>query len=76
MTYLYLLEDWDPTSHHRPSRVGVNVDGLACPLHQPIAYGHQIRGWDFMLGVALSCRDATGGGTFLGDAKPPGLDIW
>jgi hypothetical protein len=26
------------------SHVGVNVDGLACPLHQPMAHSCQVRG--------------------------------
>jgi hypothetical protein len=57
------------------SHVGVDVDSLACPLHRPMAYGHQMRGQSFLPGAVLSYRVAVGGGTILGDAKPPGLDI-
>jgi hypothetical protein len=28
----------------KPSHVGVNVDGLACPLHRLMAYSCQMRG--------------------------------
>jgi hypothetical protein len=27
----------------KPSHVGVDVDGLACPLHRPTAYSRQMR---------------------------------
>jgi hypothetical protein len=59
----------------KPSHVGINVDGLTCPLQRPMACGHQMRGHGFLLGVALSHRAAMGSGAFLGDAKPPGLNI-
>jgi hypothetical protein len=49
----------------KPSHVGVDVDGLACPLHHPMTFYH-----------ALSCLVAAmGGDVFLGDVKPPSLDI-
>jgi hypothetical protein len=53
---------------------GVDVDGLACHLHHPMACG-QMRGQDFLSGVVLSCRVAVGGGTFLRGVKLPSLDI-
>jgi hypothetical protein len=28
----------------KPSHAGVDVDGLACPLHRPVACSHQMRG--------------------------------
>jgi hypothetical protein len=45
---------------------GVDVDGLACPLHRPTVCGHQTRGQSFLLGAAISHRIAVGGGTFPG----------
>ncbi len=48
MVWLYLAA--------KASHVGVNVDGLACPLHCPMAYSHQTRGHDLLLDVILSCR--------------------
>jgi hypothetical protein len=59
----------------KSSHVGVDVDGLACPLHHPMTCNNQMRRWVFLSGAALSRRAAAGGGIFLGDAKPPGLDI-
>jgi hypothetical protein len=59
----------------KPSHVGADVDGLAYPLHHPMSYNHQTRGQGLLSGIALSRRAVVGGGTFLGDAKPPGLDI-
>jgi hypothetical protein len=55
-TRLYLA-----TKH---SQVGVNVDGLAYPLHHPMICGCQTRGHGFPSGAALSHRTAVGGGTF------------
>jgi hypothetical protein len=49
---------------------GVDVDGLACPLHRPMAYNHQTRGLSFLPGAALSHRAVVGGATFPGGAKP------
>jgi hypothetical protein len=59
----------------KPSHVGADVDGLAYPLHHPMSYSHQTRGQGLLSGTALSHRAVVGGGAFLGDAKPPGLDI-
>jgi hypothetical protein len=59
----------------KPSDVGVDVDGLACPLHRPTVYSHQTRGHGFLSGATLSRHAAMGGGAFSGDAKPPDLDI-
>jgi hypothetical protein len=59
----------------KPSHVGVDVDGLAYPLHLPTVCSHQMRGHGFLSGTALSCRTAVGGGAFPGDAKPSGSDI-
>jgi hypothetical protein len=52
--------------------MGIDVDGLACPLHRPTTCSRQTRGCDFISSVTLSRRVVVGGGTFLGDA--PGVD--
>jgi hypothetical protein len=57
------------------SHAGVDVDGLACPLHRPMNYSRQMRGHGFLPGVVLSYRAAAGSGSLLGDLKPSGLDI-
>jgi hypothetical protein len=44
----------------KPSNVGVNVDGLSCPLHYPTG------GQSFLPGAALSHRAAVGGGAIRG----------
>jgi hypothetical protein len=59
----------------KSSHVGVDVNGLACPLHRPMSCSHQMRGHGFLPGAILSHRVVVGGGTLLGDAKPLGLDI-
>jgi hypothetical protein len=46
------------------------VDGLACPLHHPIAYSSQTRGRDIMSGAALSRHAAVSSGTIPGSTKP------
>jgi hypothetical protein len=43
-----------------PSHVGVNVEGLACPLHPPTVYDRQMRGQSFLSGTAPSCRTVVG----------------
>jgi hypothetical protein len=58
----------------KSSLAGVGVDGLACPMHQPTTYSHQMRGQGFLLDVALSHQVAMCRGTLLGDTEPPGLD--
>jgi hypothetical protein len=60
----------------KPFHVGIDVDGLACPLHHPMVYDHQTRGQSFLLGAASSYRAIVGGGTFSRGVKPTGLDIW
>jgi hypothetical protein len=59
----------------KPSHMGVDVDGLACPLQRPVAYNCQTRGHCFLLGAALSHPVVVGGDAFLRDANPPGLGI-
>jgi hypothetical protein len=59
----------------KPSHVGVDVDRLAIPVHHPTICSHQTRGQGFLFGAALSYRTAVGGGAFIGDVKPLGLDI-
>jgi hypothetical protein len=38
----------------KPAHVEVDVDGLACPLHCPMAYGRQMRGQGLLPGAVLS----------------------
>jgi hypothetical protein len=57
----------------KPSHVGVDLDGLACPLHRPTSYSCQTMGHGFLIGDVLSHHAVVG--AFLGDKKPPGLDI-
>jgi hypothetical protein len=38
----------------KPSHMGVDVDGLACPLHYSTTYNHQTRGSRFLPGAVLS----------------------
>jgi hypothetical protein len=59
----------------KPSHMSVNVDGLAYPLHHPTVCICQTRGQGFLSGAALSHRVAVDSGAFLGEVKPPGLDI-
>jgi hypothetical protein len=59
----------------KPSHVGVNVNGLVCPMHCATVCSHQMRGQSFLSGVAFSRRAAVGGGAFPEDAKPTDLDI-
>jgi hypothetical protein len=59
----------------KPSHVGVDVDGLAYPMHCPMVYIHQMRGQGFLSDVALVHHAIEGGGAFPGDAKPLSLDI-
>jgi hypothetical protein len=59
----------------KPSHMGVDVNGLAYPLHHPTTCSHQMSQQGPLLGTALFRRVAMDGGTFLGDVKPPGLDI-
>jgi hypothetical protein len=59
----------------QPSHVVVDVDGIACPLHRPMACSHQTRGQRFLSGVALSHHAAVGNGAFPRDVKSLGFDI-
>jgi hypothetical protein len=40
----------------KPPHVGVDVDGLAYPVHHPMACGHQMRGHGCLSGDVLSCH--------------------
>jgi hypothetical protein len=40
----------------KTSHIGVDVDGLMCPLHRLVAYSRQMRGQGLLLGVVLSCH--------------------
>jgi hypothetical protein len=58
------------------SHVGVDVDGLACPLHRPTVCDRQMRGQSFLSGAAPSHRTVVGSGAFWGGGvKLLGLDI-
>jgi hypothetical protein len=46
MVWLYLAA--------KPADVGVDVDGLAYPLHRPMACSHQTRRQGLLPGVVLS----------------------
>jgi hypothetical protein len=61
----------------KPSHVGVNVDGLACPLHRPMTCNRQMRGQGHLPAIFLS-RCCSGRWRRSGDVKPPpsSLDIW
>jgi hypothetical protein len=50
--------------------MAVDLDGLPCPLHHPMAYSHQTSGQCFLSGTALSHRAAVGVGVFPGGVKP------
>jgi hypothetical protein len=55
----------------KPSHMGVNVDGLAYPLHRPMAHSCQTRGQGLRLGDVLSYH-YSGRLHLSGDVKPPG----
>jgi hypothetical protein len=55
-----------------PSRMWVNVDGLACPLHHPTTCCRQMRGQGLLPSVVLSHR-CSGWWCLFGDVNPPGL---
>jgi hypothetical protein len=59
----------------KPSHVWGNVDGLACSLHFPVVCSRQRGGQSLLTGTTPSCEAAVGSAVFLGDVKPPGLDI-
>jgi hypothetical protein len=55
--------------------VGVDVDGLACPLHCPKVHGCQTRGQGLPLGVVLSYHYSRWW-HLLGDVNPPWAQIF
>jgi hypothetical protein len=59
----------------KPSHVGADVDELAYSLRCLMVCNRQRGSLGFLTGIAPSCHVAVGGGVFLVDAKPPGLDI-
>jgi hypothetical protein len=56
----------------KPSHVGVNVDGLGCPLHRPTAYNHQTSGQCLLPGAILSHR-CSGQCCLFGECEAPEL---
>jgi hypothetical protein len=54
----------------KPSHMGVDVDGLAYPLHQPTTHRCQMRGHDLLPGVVLSCH-CSERWHLSGDVEPP-----
>jgi hypothetical protein len=54
----------------KPSHVGVDVDGLAYPLHRPMVCDHQTRGLSFLSDATLPHHAAVGSGAFLRAATP------
>jgi hypothetical protein len=55
----------------KPSYVGVNVDGLACPLYRPTVCSCQTRGHVLLPDAILSYR-CSGWWRLLGDVNLPG----
>jgi hypothetical protein len=55
----------------KPTHVGVDLDGLACPLHRPMACSRQMRRQGLLSGAVLS-RHYSGAVAL----KPPSLNIW
>jgi hypothetical protein len=64
ITWLYLAA--------KPSHVGVDVDGLACPLHRPMVRTNQMRGQGLPPGVVFSCCYSRRW-RLSRDVNPPGL---
>jgi hypothetical protein len=64
MMWLYLTA--------KPSYVGVDVDGLAYPLHRPMVPSCETRGHGLLPDVVLSCH-CNGRWRLSGDVKPLGL---
>jgi hypothetical protein len=54
----------------KTSHVGINVDGIACPLHRRMAYSRQTRGQGLLLAIVLSCHYSERW-RLSGDVKPP-----
>jgi hypothetical protein len=44
--------------------MGIDVDGLACPLHHPTGCTRQTRGQGLLSGATLSHRAVVSGGAF------------
>jgi hypothetical protein len=59
----------------KPSHMGVDVDGVACPLYYPMACSRQTRGQGFLPGAVLSRRATVDNGALLGHASQPDLDV-
>jgi hypothetical protein len=57
------------------SHVGVNVDGLACPLYCSMACSRQTRGQDLLLGAILSCLYSWRSCLF-GGCEAPGIGYY
>jgi hypothetical protein len=55
----------------KPSHMGVDVDGLACPMHWHMVRSCQTRGQCLLPGVVLSCC-CSGRWRLSGDVKLPG----
>jgi hypothetical protein len=53
-----------------PSPVGVDVDGLAYPLHWPMVHSCQMRGQGLLPGAVLTCH-CCGWWHLSRDVKPP-----
>jgi hypothetical protein len=58
----------------KPFHVGLNVDGLAFPLHRHTVCGRQTRGQSFLSDAALSHNTVVDSDAFLEGAKPSGMD--
>jgi hypothetical protein len=56
----------------KPSHMGVDVDGLACPMHRPTVYSFQTRGQSCLLGAVLSYC-CNGWWRLSGGCEAPGL---
>jgi hypothetical protein len=55
-----------------PAHMGVDVEGLAYPLHRHVAYGRQTRGQGLLPGAVLSCR-CNGAVAHFQGCEAPGL---
>jgi hypothetical protein len=58
----------------KPCHVGVDVDGIAYPMHMPTVRNCQTRGHDLLPSAILSCC-CSGWWCLSGDVKPLGGDI-
>jgi hypothetical protein len=55
------------------AHVGVSVDGLACPLHSPMACNHQMRGQGILPSTVLS-HHCSGLWCLSGEREVPSLE--